>query len=219
LIGGADHILAHAAAGHIGHPCLGKGFVDNIEEVNAWVEKFARASRGKLASVKGDLYHIWHGDVEKRQYLQRIRGFTGQAKDIQERDENGLHVANGKDQYVKQYYREREVGQLYEEGFDGFDAGFAQDMGYNLLDLAEYFGQPTYEEPPVSLIGNSEGEYTIQELAAIQGVDLPADTQVVIPRESIEYGLPQSTIDMADRIAPMPHEPTAQEDCCSSNYS
>ncbi len=34
LIGGADHIIAHAGAGHINHSCIAKTFTDNIDEVN-----------------------------------------------------------------------------------------------------------------------------------------------------------------------------------------
>jgi hypothetical protein len=33
LIGGADHIIAHAAAGQIPHSCITKSFTDNLDEV------------------------------------------------------------------------------------------------------------------------------------------------------------------------------------------
>ena len=55
------------------------------------------------------MYHIWHGALEKRQYLKRIQDFTSTAKNITERDENGLHVTtNGDDKYVKEYFDHRE---------------------------------------------------------------------------------------------------------------
>lgn len=107
LIGGADHIMAHAAAGQIGHSCITKSFTDDIDAVNKWSETFYKVVQGKLGFVKGDLYHIWHGDVAKRQYLKRIQDFTSTAKQITERDENGLFVTDN-DDYVKKYMEHRE---------------------------------------------------------------------------------------------------------------
>lgn len=109
LIGGADHIMAHAAAGQIGHSCITKSFTDDIEAVNDWSVLFYNIINGKIGYVKGELYHIWHGDLGKRQYLKRIQDFTSKAKTITERDENGLFVTtNGDDEYVKQYFNHRE---------------------------------------------------------------------------------------------------------------
>jgi uncharacterized membrane protein YgcG len=107
LIGGADHIMAHAAAGHIAHKCICKSFTDDIDAINEWSEQFRRVVGQRLGYVKGDLYHIWHGDVAKRQYLKRIQDFTSTAKKITEKDENGLYVTD-KDGYVKEYLKHRE---------------------------------------------------------------------------------------------------------------
>lgn len=112
LIGGADHIMAHAAAGQINHSCITKSFTDDIDAVNAWSRLFYLVVNEKIGYAKGDLYHIWHGDLVKRQYLKRIQDFTSTAKNITERDENGLHVTtNGDDEYVKQYFDHREDTQ------------------------------------------------------------------------------------------------------------
>ena len=109
LIGGADHIMAHAAAGQIGHSCITKAFTDDIKAINDWSMLFYNLINGKIGYVKGDLYHIWHGDLGKRQYLKRIQDFTSKAKTITERDENGLFITkNGDDEYVKQYFNHRE---------------------------------------------------------------------------------------------------------------
>ena len=118
LIGGADHIMAHAAAGQIGHSCITKSFTDDIEAVNDWSVLFYNIINGKIGYVKGDLYHIWHGDLGKRQYLKRIQDFTSKAKTITERDENGLFVTtNGDDEYVKQYFNHREdTTEILDEG-------------------------------------------------------------------------------------------------------
>jgi hypothetical protein len=107
LIGGADHIMAHAAAGHVNHKCICKSFTDDIYAISVWSEQFRRVVGQRIGYVKGDLYHIWHGDVAKRQYLKRIQDFTSTAKEITEKDENGLYVTD-KDEYVKQYMEHRE---------------------------------------------------------------------------------------------------------------
>ena len=101
--------MAHAAAGQIGHSCITKSFTDDIQAVNNWSVLFYNLINGKIGYVKGELYHIWHGDLGKRQYLKRIQDFTSKAKTITERDENGLFVTtNGDDEYVKQYFNHRE---------------------------------------------------------------------------------------------------------------
>jgi hypothetical protein len=107
LVGGADHIIAHAAAGHICHNCITKSFTEDIDAVNKWSKKFFKKTKGKLGYVKGDLYHIWHGALENRQYLKRIKEFTPIAKNISKKDKNGLYVAED-DTYVKNYFKHRE---------------------------------------------------------------------------------------------------------------
>lgn len=109
LIGGADHIIAHAAAGQIPHSCISKSFTDNLEEVLDWSRKFYDAVGGRIGYVKGDLYHIWHGDIDKREYLKRIQEFTKQTKEITYKDKNGLYVYKD-DGYMGSYFSRREVG-------------------------------------------------------------------------------------------------------------
>lgn len=149
LIGGADHIIAHAAAGQIPHECIVKSFKDDIENVEIWMNEFNRVVRGRIGFVEGDLYHYWHGDIAKRQYLRRIKDFTPQAKTIDEKDANGLYVKPN-DPYLKRYFQHREVPSD-DIGFNGFDEGFAEDMGYLLSDIIHQFAQtPPYEESDYS---------------------------------------------------------------------
>lgn len=112
LIGGADHIIAHASAGQIPHNCITNSFTDNIDEINEWSERFYKVVDGKIGYVKGDLYHIWHGDIDKRQYLKRVKDFTSNIKKISHRDENGLFITTkDDDEYMKKYFTQREVSQ------------------------------------------------------------------------------------------------------------
>lgn len=128
LIGGADHIIAHAAAGHIPHPCITKSFKDDLENVLKWSKRFHLAVQGEIGYVKGDLYHIWHGDIKKRQYLKRIQDFTVKTKEIQQKDSNGLYVSEQNDNYMSDYFKQREVPSNSDDGFlTSMALGYATD--------------------------------------------------------------------------------------------
>ncbi len=111
LIGGADHIIAHAAAGQIPHCCITKSFKDDIDDVLNWSKLFYVYAKGKIGYVQGDLFHIWHGDIDKRDYFNRIVNFTSKAKEINIKDKNGLYVSKDKEsiKYMKNYFKQREV--------------------------------------------------------------------------------------------------------------
>lgn len=145
LVGGSDHILAHAAVGQIPHPCITSTFRDNMDEVMEWSRRFYEATDGKILYTPGELHHIWHGDIALRDYVQRIKDFTKESKDFKKR--NGLFVAK-KDAYVKNYFKRREVSRIDPDGFDGFDDGFFEDMGYMIDDIGRLFGPPIYDDEP-----------------------------------------------------------------------
>lgn len=110
LIGGADHIIAHASAGQIPSPCIEKSFTEDLAAVYDWSHRWREAVDHRIAYVRGDLYHLWHGDIDKRQYLKRIQEFTPNTKRIVEKDANGLYITkSGDDAYVKSYFAHREV--------------------------------------------------------------------------------------------------------------
>lgn len=140
LIGGADHIMAHAAAGHLHHECIRKSFTDDIENVERWMANFYDVVQGKIGYVPGDLYHYWHGDTANRQYLKRIQDFTGLTRDIKVKDANGLYVSDNvvTRDYLKKYFRARAVGPNFFNNIPhGYYSEFAETMGYNLIDIIE----------------------------------------------------------------------------------
>jgi hypothetical protein len=126
LVGGADHIMAHAAAGQIAHKCITKSFTDDIEAINQWSKKFYSIVGGSIGYVKGDLFHMWHGDLKTRQYLKRVQEFTGPSKNIVARDSNGLHVTDD-DTYVRNYFNEREVRDNSGDFITSMAIGYATD--------------------------------------------------------------------------------------------
>lgn len=141
VMGGQDHVLAHAVAGQVPCNCTIKAFTVGLDDVLEWSKQMADVTGGKLGYAPGDLYHIWHGKLEHRDYLNQIRMFAGPAKGF-EKGPNGLYRLPP--QYRKQvnaYYNRREVG--YDE-FDFIDPTFFEDMGYFIWDLAHLYGPTTY---------------------------------------------------------------------------
>lgn len=140
LIGGADHIIAHAAAGQIVHPCIAKSFTDNLQEVEAWSRRFYASTEGKIGYVSGNLYHIWHGDISKREYLPRIQNFTPLSRNITQRDRNGLHQSNddAANDYMRDYFRRREVSE--NDGDDGFAASAVAGYVFDSVPLGTVVG-------------------------------------------------------------------------------
>lgn len=149
LIGGADHIIAHAAANQIGHNCITKSFTDDLDSVLEWSKIFARLINQKVSYVKGNVYHYYHGDLNKRNYLKRIKDFTLALKNAQ-KDENGLYHILDKEvaAKIKEYYKIRESFVVDEE-FHSMIEDFAFDMGYLLNEwmlLNLNFENTYYEE-------------------------------------------------------------------------
>ncbi len=145
LIGGADHIIAHAAAGQINHNCITKSFTENLDEVNAWSREFSYVVGGKVGYVKGNLYHIWHGDIENREYLKRIQDFGPTLNKIKDKDKNGLYITNsGDDHYVKEYYKKREAT----------DDGFFDSMMMGYLTNSTLMGTLHGGNPAAAMLGD-----------------------------------------------------------------
>lgn len=109
LVGGADHVMALGSVGKFNHPSMLKSFKDDMETIDEYQKKFYNVMEGKISFVKGEVYHLWHGDLEKRQYLKRIQDFTPIATKIKNKDKNGLYITNDLDKYVMNYFMTREI--------------------------------------------------------------------------------------------------------------
>lgn len=110
LVGGADHIIAHAATDYLPHSCIEKSFTEDIDTINDWSFKFFKAVKGKVSYATGTLFHIWHGDIKNREYFKRVKEFTPLSKTITKKDKNGLYISeNNEEDYVKRYFNKREA--------------------------------------------------------------------------------------------------------------
>ena len=157
LIGGADHIMAHAAAGQINNACITESFSEEIDSINTYSRGFYAAVNGKIGYALGDIYHIWHGDVKDRQYLKRIKDFAPIAKDIDERDDNGLYIQDEDDSnYMLQYLLMREA-----LGDDCQDDFVEETPGYidNSLSDTNWINGSNQDPNFVDNQGNSGANY------------------------------------------------------------
>lgn len=118
LVGGADHVMAHCALGEIDHKCNSKLFDENMSDIMEWGYKFHKEINGSLGFVNSGLLHLWHGDLEKRDYYHRIKNYSKELVNYKTKT-NGLYVKNDPtDNYVDTYLASRENVTNYCEECD-----------------------------------------------------------------------------------------------------
>lgn len=164
LIGGADHIIAHAAVGQIPHECITRAFAENISEIIQWSKEFYDVVKSdkNVGYVKGNLLHLWHGELAKRDYLNRIKGSNSKIKQINRKDTNGLYETDD-DEFVYQYFRSREViedetdnnvysSSAYNNLPSNYDHSNQSDYSSNTSENRDYFQSET-----VDFVGGGAG--------------------------------------------------------------
>ena len=120
IVGVGDYAVVQAALGR------SQAFVDEYELSSVrsrhyleWAERFHRIVDGNLGMVEGDIYHLWHGTLENRQYDSRqeiLRRFDFDPYLDIALDENGCWRWNSDKpdlhEEVKAYFRERRDDSL-----------------------------------------------------------------------------------------------------------
>lgn len=80
-----------------------------------WSTVFGRLTAGRLGFVRGDVYHLWHGELAQRDYYSRIRRFSPLVPQLirsasSARDKNGLVLATPAVRaFMDAYFTKREV--------------------------------------------------------------------------------------------------------------
>lgn len=84
VVGGGDHVMAHAWCGGWSSPCLdlllGRDTAYR-RHAQQWASRLPRDVCGDVAHVEGTLFHLWHGDKDNRFYKARHRTLQGFAYD------------------------------------------------------------------------------------------------------------------------------------------
>ena len=73
VVGGGDSLLAHAAARLEEDVIARHGMTPyHADDYRQWVARFSQQMRG-IGYIEGDLFHLWHGDLERRRYRERLQ--------------------------------------------------------------------------------------------------------------------------------------------------
>ena len=147
LIGGGDHIIAHAAMGQIPHNCITNSFSDPqiLEDIESWSKNFYKQIQGKVMCITGDLFHLWHGDLKNRDYYNRVKEFSPRLHTITEKDNNGLYITSDEqdEKYMQEYFKRRDPhinikkakdDQTYEPNYNSGNGNQAYDQ-FDPIDL------------------------------------------------------------------------------------
>jgi hypothetical protein len=74
VTGSADHFMAHAVWGTYGF-CIENALKHDhrqIDHFKSWGDRFYAHTQGKLAAVSGEILHLWHGSLARRDYFRRM---------------------------------------------------------------------------------------------------------------------------------------------------
>jgi hypothetical protein len=73
IVGGGDRVMLCAALGHLDEGCVTQRMNPRrAEHFLAWARPFAEALSGRVGSVPGRVFHLWHGDLRNRGYEDRL---------------------------------------------------------------------------------------------------------------------------------------------------
>jgi hypothetical protein len=77
LFGGGDSVLVRAAYDRIDDAIrLHLMNAARRDHYLRWARPFANTVRGSVSFVEGELWHLWHGKSENRQYRRRLEDFS-----------------------------------------------------------------------------------------------------------------------------------------------
>ena len=76
--GSADHFMSHAIYGQYGF-CIENALKHDpwqIQHFTWWADRFFALAQGKLGTVHGEILHLWHGNLDRRNYFGRMWKIT-----------------------------------------------------------------------------------------------------------------------------------------------
>lgn len=76
--GSADHFMAHAAFGRYGF-CIENALKHDPKQIGhlkRWGDAFYELVQGRLGVVSGEIFHLWHGTHDRRDYFRRMWKIT-----------------------------------------------------------------------------------------------------------------------------------------------
>jgi hypothetical protein len=73
ILGGADHLMAHAFALNLDSPCVTEHWTNaHVSHFLSWAQAIQPyINKGGLGFIEGRIFHLWHGEQSKRNYGAR----------------------------------------------------------------------------------------------------------------------------------------------------
>ncbi len=74
IAGSGDHIMSHVFAGDWESKCIERMMNGNKihqRHLSDWAKKIYPSVRGGIGSISGNIFHLWHGEMEDRKYVIR----------------------------------------------------------------------------------------------------------------------------------------------------
>jgi len=76
VIGSGDRALACAALGKYSYAAEGlRMTARQVQHYLHWARPFSAAVRSGIGYIDGRVFHLWHGDLKHRRYVERFQGF------------------------------------------------------------------------------------------------------------------------------------------------
>jgi hypothetical protein len=118
IAGSSDHVMAHTFAGDWAEsPCIRKILGTggrHLAHYRRWSRRLGEEVKGRLSFTPGRLFHLWHGAMEHRRYMQRnkeLRSFDFDPdKDIRISETGCWEWATARPElhdWARQYFEER----------------------------------------------------------------------------------------------------------------
>ena len=115
IVGGGDKAIFSAATKRQDHypPAMDMS-AQQTDHYLRWAEPFAEDVAGRIGSLEGDAYHLWHGDLKHRDYQGRYEKFMrfdfdpeAQLRQTQEGVWDWSGAAPDLQRWVQQYFENR----------------------------------------------------------------------------------------------------------------
>jgi hypothetical protein len=120
ILGLGDKHIAAAATGRAGDAAAATEMSESHgQHYRRWADGLWADVGGNVGCVAGSLFHLWHGDLANRHYLQRYRGFGGFAFDPErdlELDQGGAWRWRRDDERIRRHVADYFRGRREDEG-------------------------------------------------------------------------------------------------------
>ncbi len=138
ILGANDFLMALAFFGYFKHPYVTEDINESTRnDYLFWGKKVFAGTKDNVGYLEGDIYHLWHGKIENRQYIKRdsylLENDFNPETDIKTGSNGLFEWSSNKPamhQGVRQYF--------FDRNDDGSDSGRAPCLSKNLVSSSSH---------------------------------------------------------------------------------